>query len=129
MAGISLYYANAELNWTLRGTVATVPPAWAVGLATAAPSWTSGYELGTGTGLSRQTLLMASATSGSATNSSAMTFGPANSTATISGIQIWDTMSATVGNMIYYGTLAAPRVLSSGDSLQIAIGSLTVTIA
>ena len=131
MAGISAYYGKNVLDFTLKGSTGTTPGAWAVGLALGAPTSVSGSEIGTGTGLSRQSLTMGAASSpaGSASNSNAMTFGPANTTVAISGVQVWDTTSATVGNMIYYGTLATARTLASGDSLVIAAGSLVITMA
>jgi len=71
----------------------------------------------------------AASPAGSASNISAMTFGPISSAATISGLQIWDTMAATVGNMLWYGTLTTARPLNAGDSLVFAAGALIITLA
>jgi hypothetical protein len=58
-----------------------------------------------------------------------MTFGPFSSSATISGLQIWDTVGSTAGNMLWYGTLTTARALNAGDSLVFNAGSLIVTLA
>jgi hypothetical protein len=131
MAGIAAYMQKAMLDWSLGGAIPTRPANWSVGLALGAPSSVSGSEIGTGSGLSRATCPFpgASSPAGSASNSSAMTFGPALSSAAITGIQVWDTTAAAAGNMLYYGTLATARTLASGDSLVIAVGSLVITLA
>lgn len=130
MAGTSAYNAANILNWNLGGGSPTQPAAWAVGVATAAPTSVSPFELGTGTGLSRQSMPTPAAVSpaGSKSNSSAMTFGPANAGVTISGVGVFDQV-ASGGNYLYYGTLATARTLASGDSLVIAAGSLVVSLA
>jgi hypothetical protein len=131
MAGIAAYNELLMLNFSLNAVAATRPTNWGVGLSLGSPTSVSGSEIATGSGWTRQSAIFPTAISpaGSATNSVAMTFGPAITPATFSGIQIWDTMSATVGNMLYYGLLATPRTLGSGDSLVIASGALVITLA
>jgi hypothetical protein len=59
-----------------------------------------------------------------------MTFGPFSGAASITGIQIWDTvLTLNSGNMLYYGTLTTPRTVGVGDSLVIASAALTVSLA
>lgn len=58
-----------------------------------------------------------------------MTFGPVLSSATISGLQVWDTGAPTGGNMLWYGTLTTARALNAGDSLVFSPGALIITLA
>jgi len=131
MAGISAYLEKAMLDWSLGGAAPTRPSAWAVGLSLSAPTSAAGSEIATGSGWTRQTCPFPAAASpaGSASNSAAMTFGPALTAAIFSGLQLWDTSAATTGNMLYYGLLATPRTLGVGDSLVIAAGALIITLA
>ena len=132
MANVSAYAEKAMLDWVLGGATPTRPAAWAVGLSLGVPSSTSGSEITTGSGYARQTVGFGAAASpaGSATNTVAMTFGPFSGAASITGIQIWDTvLSLNSGNMLWYGTLTTPRTVGVGDSLVIASGALTVTLA
>jgi hypothetical protein len=89
-------------------------------------------EMTTGLGYTRQTAIFGAAASpaGSASNNAAVTFGPFNTALTISGIQLWDTiLSLNSGNPLWYGTLTTARTLASGDSLVIASGALTISLA
>ena len=90
------------LDWVCGGATPTRPTNWGVGLSLGAPSSTSGSEVGTGSGWTRQTCPFPAASSpaGSVSNSAAMTFGPGLTAATFSGIQLWDTMAVTAGNML-----------------------------
>jgi len=119
------------LDWSLDAVTATRPVAWSVGLSLGVPSSISASEIATGSGMTRQTLSMAAAASpaGSCSNTNAMTFGPILSSATISGLQVWDTAAATAGNMLWYGTLTTARVLNAGDSLVFSAGALIITLA
>jgi hypothetical protein len=131
MAGIAAYLEKALLDFSLNNAAVTRPTTWSVGLSLGVPSSVSGSEIATGSGMTRQTLLMAAAASpaGSASNTGAMTFGPILSAATISGLQIWDTAAAAGGNMLWYGTLTTARALNAGDSLVFAAGALIITLA
>jgi hypothetical protein len=132
MANIAAYAEKAMLDWVLGGAAPTRPTIWSVGLSLGAPTSISGSEITTGSGYARQTLVMAAAVSpgGSATNASAMTFGPFSGAASISGIQLWDTiLTLNSGNMLWYGLLATARTVGVGDSLVIASGALTISLA
>ena len=67
--------------------------------------------------------------SGQTKNSGVVTF-PANANAsaaaTITHAAIFD--AATVGNMLFYGPLAAPKTLAVGDVLSFAANALTLTL-
>ena len=132
MANIGAYAEKAMLDWVLGGAAPTRPTTWGCGLSPGVPSSISGSEIGTASGYNRQTCSMAAAASpaGSASNASAMTFGPFSSAQSITGIQLWDTMlSNNSGNMLWYGTLTTARTVGVGDSLVIAAGALIITLA
>jgi hypothetical protein len=131
MAGVSAYAEKAMLDWVLGGATPTRPAAWGVGISLGAPTSISGSEVATGSGWTRQTVTWAAAASpaGSASNVAALTFGPALTGATFTGLQVWDTAAVAAGNMLWYGNLATVRTLGVGDSLVIAAGALTITLA
>lgn len=128
MAALSAYAEKATLDWLLGGAAPTRPTAWAIGLSLGAPSSTSGSEITTGSGYARQTVVMPAAASpaGSVTNTAAATFGPFSGAASITGIQIWDTiLTLNSGNMLMFGNLATARTVGVGDSLVVNSGALT----
>lgn len=136
MANISAFSQKLMLDWILTGQTATRPTTWGIGLSLGSPTSTSGSEW-TGSGCTRQspaaTVFGSAAAAGSPVfNTVAITFGTFASAASVSGIQIWDTISGTTanaGNMLWYGLLAAPRTVASGDSIVIATSALTVSLA
>lgn len=134
MANISQYMQANMLNWVFAGAAATVPTKWGVGISLGNPSSTSGSEVSTASGYSRQSMAWGAAGtptgSGTVTNASAITFGPFSTAQSLSGLLIWDTMlSANSGNLLWYGTLATARTLGVGDSLVVPTGSILVTLA
>jgi hypothetical protein len=130
MAGISANYQKRILDWSLGGTAAVAASTWAVGLSVGVPTSVSGSEISPSSGYTRQLATFAPAASpaGSASQSNAMTFGPFSTACTVSGIHVWDTLAATSGNMIVYGTLATARTLGVGDSIVVNAGALVVTL-
>jgi len=130
MPAISDYAEKAMLDWVLLGATPTRPAVIGVGLSTATPAASAGSEIGTGSGYARQTCTFGAAASpaGSSTNINAMTFGPFSSACTIQGMQVWDTLAATVGNELWYGLLATPRTLGVGDSVVFNAASLVITL-
>jgi hypothetical protein len=132
MAAIGAFAEKLALDFLLRGATAGLPAAWGVGLSLGVPTSVSGSEITTGSGYARITASFGAAASpaGSATNATAMTFGPFSSAASITGIQVWDTvLSLNSGNMLWYGTLTTARTVGPGDSLVIAAGALIITLA
>ena len=130
MANIGSYAQNLMLNFVNNAVAATRPTSWFAGLSLGVPSSISGSEMANNSGYTRQSCLIAGATAGTASNSAAMTFGPVSTAYAISGIQIWDTQGSTnSGNLLWFGTLSVARTLASGDSLVIAAGALTFTLA
>jgi len=132
MAALSTATQKLVLDWLLNAAgTPTRPPGRAVGLTFGAPTSVSASEIATGSGYTRQSVLFDAAASpaGSASNSAALTFGPFTAGCTISGIHIWDSISATVGNVLFYGPLATARTLGAGDSIVVAAGALITTLA
>jgi hypothetical protein len=131
MAALNQAHANNMIDASL-GTaafVATVTPLkcrldTAVGTATAA-----GTELGTGgsytAGVGLSPATMASAASGSAASSVALTQTnmPA---ATITSVELWDSAGTPVRK--WWGLLTAPKTTNVGDTFTIASGSLTAAL-
>ena len=133
MSNVSAYAEKALLDWVLLGATPTRPGTVAVGLSLGAPTSVSGSEMGTASGYTRKTATFGAAASpaGSATLAAAVTFGPFQTAYSITGLQVWDTNGVAVdaGNMLWYGNLATARTVASGDSLVIASGALTITLA
>jgi hypothetical protein len=90
-----------------------------LGTATAA-----GIEV-TGGSYARQTLTMAVASAGSASNNSLITFAnmPA---ATVVGVDVYD--SNATPRRCWFGPLASSRTTAAGDSLQFAVASIVASI-
>lgn len=136
MANISAYSEKAMLDWMNRNVAPATVASRAIGLSTAAPTSVSGSEMVTGSGYTRQAcgttgFSTASSPAGTAKNATAYTFGPFQTTYSITGIHIWDTAAVAVdtGNMHWYGNLATARTVLSGDSLVIAVDALTLSLA
>lgn len=133
MANVATYAEQLGLLFLLRGSTATTPAAWGVGLSLGAPTSVSGSEIAQpGSGYVRKAASFASQAVGTFTNATAMTFGPFSSGASISGLQIWDnssTASADAPNLMWYGLLTTARTVGVGDSLVIASGALTITLS
>lgn len=131
MANISAYLEKAMLDWVLGGAAATQPGSRLAALSLGTPTSVSGSEVLPASGYARQTALFGAAASpaGSASNTAAMTFGPFSSSAAIQGLVIYDTTAFTAGNMLWYGTLLTARTVLPGDTLVVAAGALTITLA
>ena len=134
MANLSQYSQIFLLNYINSGSTASRPTAWAVGLSTTAPGSTGAGLLGEIGGAQGYVRLSASwcvatGTPPIATNLNAMTFGPFSSNLNVSGIGVLDSIAATgTGNLLWMGTLAAPRNITAGDSMVIAAVALTTQI-
>jgi hypothetical protein len=131
MAAISAYAEAQMLNWLLGGAASTQPATRAVAISLGAPTSVSASEVSAGSGYARTNMAFNSVSAGGiAINASAATFGPFSSAQSLSGLVIFDTvLSNNSGNMLCYGTLATARTVCVGDSLVIASGALTVSLA
>jgi len=133
MANVSQAMMKSLLDWSLNGATPTRPGGPFAGLALGSPTSVSSSEIATGSGYARQTSPFGAAgtptSSGTATNNAAFTFGPFSTAQSISGIFVSDTVSSNAGTLLYAGLLSAARTVQAGDSLVVASGALTITMA
>ena len=134
MANISQYLGKALLDWCLLGATPTRPTSVFCGLSIGAPSSTSNSEVGAASGYARVPASFAGAltpaSSASASNSTAMTFGPFSSSQVISGLFLIDqSVLATATNQLWFGNLTTVRTPLTGDSLVVAAGALQITLS
>ena len=135
MANVAVAMQASLLNWspTSTGTAPTRPAGCFAGVSLGTPTSVSSSEVATGSGVSRQTVLFAAAatpaSSGSCSNSAAITFGPFSSSCVISGVFLNDSTSSGAGTYLYFGNLSTVRTPLVGDSLVFAVGALAITMA
>jgi len=128
MAAMSDYLERKLLDHTL-GTASYTHPSQAyLALHTADPTDAgSGAEVSGGS-YARQTIDFnaAAGTGGAVTNSTEENFTgmPA---CTVTHIGIWDASSS--GNLLYHGAVSASKTVADGDTISLAAGQLTVTLA
>ena len=132
MANIAQAMQKAMLDWALGGATPGAPAGRFAGISLAAPTSVSSNEVATGSGCSRQSASFQAAQtpsgSGSASNTSAMTFGPFSSSAVCSGLFLADSVSSGAGTGLFYGNFATARTPLPGDYIIIAVGALTITL-
>ena len=134
MTALSTYAELKILDLLFKNTSYTSPNAY-IGAFTSDPTDSASGTEASGSGYARVQIdnKTSSATSGadnsSITNSSAITFPAASGGAwgTITHIGIFD--AASSGNLLAHGALAASKVISDGDVLQLNASSLVITIA
>ncbi len=144
MANISNYLENKLIDFLFRGGAYSAPATLYIALCTAAPDDTSTGSTITevsGGNYSRQSITSnvtnwastqgnssstSSGTGGSTSNAGTINWNSVTWTATITHVAICD--ASTVGNVLYWGTLAASKSVSSGDSVSFAIGDLIFQI-
>lgn len=133
MANVAQPMQKSLLDWSLGGATPVRPVGQFAGLSIGAPSSIASSEIGTGSGYTRQTAIFGAAgtpaSSGSASNATAMTFGPFSSSQALTGIFLADTVSSGAGTGLYYGNLTTARTPLPGDSLVVAVGALSVTMS
>jgi hypothetical protein len=139
MAGMGAYLAQLVLNVSLKNTASIVSPgSVGLGLALTAPTSVSMFEVGSLSGYTPQACGIGSvgAAGTQASNSASCSFGPftAAGSYVITGVVVKDTLAlgasnGNVGNLLYFGMLSAARTVTSGDSLIVAAGALTITLA
>jgi hypothetical protein len=122
----SNYLENALLNATLANVSYTTPTTVYTALYSVTPTdSTSGTEL-SGSSYARQATAF-SVTSGVATNTGNVTFGPASANwVTAVAWSIAD--ASTSGNILYYGPLSTAQTVLNGNSLTFGIGNVSVTM-
>jgi hypothetical protein len=127
MANLSDYSENLLLKFHLTAEAVTRPAAWYVGVGTGhSDTGLSGEP--SGNGYARQAATF-TVTGDTAENDALLTFGPNTGTnwGTMASVAIFD--AATSGNCLWSGALTDSRAIAVGDSLTIAAGALTATLA
>lgn len=143
----SNYLENALLDHTLRrGTTGTSrsaltqPGSTSTGISVALLSGTTAtvlanLETGSVTNeitlgsYARQSVSFGSAASGTSANDSTVTFPTATADydGTVTCLAIMD--AASGGNVLFYGALTVPKTVTTGDTFQIAVGNLQVSLS
>ena len=128
MAEMSDYLETKILDYVLRDTADWAPATVYLALHTADPAEDgSGAEVSGGSYARQACAFDAThATGGNTANTSAESFTgmPA---CTVSHIGIWDHASA--GNLLFYTDVTASKTVASGDTISVAAGAVTVTLA
>lgn len=92
----------------------------------------NGTELATGGGYVQVTGItpvnFTTATAGSTSNSGALTQTNMPS-GTIVGAELWDSTVSPGPHRLWFGALSSSKVVNSGDTFTIAIGSLTIGLS
>jgi hypothetical protein len=132
MANIGQYGYLNMLNWSLKAAAPATPSGVWCGLSLTAPTYNSSFEVGGGSGYTRQTVTFSSAVnaagSASASNFNAFTFGPFSSSAVITGLFLADTISSAAGSCMWYGNLSAARTPLINDQLVVNTNALIITL-
>ncbi len=128
MSEMSNYLETKILDYVLRDTADWAPTTVYLALHTADPAEDgSGAEVSGGSYARQACAFDAThATGGNTANTSAESFTgmPA---CTVSHIGIWDHASA--GNLLFYTAVDASKTVASGDTISVAAGAVTVTLA
>ena len=122
------YLETQIINHVLRNTALTSPVAVFVGLSTADPLDTAaGLAEPVGNGYARVEVEFDAPTDGVTQNTNIETFGPASGGAwgDLTHMAVFD--ASTGGNMLYHGVLTAQKTVGDGDSIEFAVGNLTIT--
>ena len=132
MPGKSQAQTDAVLN-VLRGTNITAPANVYVGLFSINPAddASAGTELTGAGGYARQQVTFGAPATDTGnvrkiSNTGLLTFGPATGAdwAQAVGFGIFDAL--TVGNLLYWDSLTAPKTVAVGDKAEFAVGALVV---
>ena len=129
MAEMTNYLEGAVYDAVLRNTTYTAGATLYLALHTADPTETGAVgELSAINGYARETVAFGTDTDGSGTNSGLVSFTASGGNwGTITHFSIWDAASA--GNSLLYSALDNNRVVNDGDTIEFAIGAITVTFA
>lgn len=128
MANISTYLADKLLDHSLKTASFTMPSNIYIALYTSDPTANdSGSEVSGGS-YARQSAAFASATNKATSNSALITFPEATANwGTVTHVGIRDASSG--GNLLFFGALAASKIVQSGDQFKIKAGSIAASLA
>jgi len=126
MSSLTNFSENQLLVWQLTAGAVTRPAAWFVGVGTGhTDAGLTGEP--SGNGYARQAVSF-NVANDVATNAALLVFGPASAAwGSMASIAVFD--AATGGNCLWSGALTAARTVDSGDSLTVAAGALSLTLA
>lgn len=129
MSGMSDYLEKKLLDHTFRGEVYTPPTTIHLALFTTMPvdDGTGGVEV-TGGSYARQAITFLATALGTGRSESAATVVFASMPAvSVVGAGLYD--ASTVGNLLFYKALGAPRAIAAGENLNVLAGDLALTLA
>lgn len=138
MSSASNYLEGRVLDHVLRNTAFTQPAALYVALFTGAAGVTDlQLEAGTltnevpsGRGYARKAISFSAASGGTAANSGIVTFDPSTvAWGTITYVAITDSATIGAGNVLFWGAVTTPKTIDIGDTFQISVGNLTVSMS
>lgn len=119
------FLEDAIINHVLRNTPYTSPTGIEIGLFTVSPTESGGGTEVTGTNYARQAVTWSAPVNGATANAGAITFPIAGSNwGTVTSIALFDAVS---GDMLYYGDMATPKTIDTGDQITFPAGALTLT--
>lgn len=129
MAGsIADYLENALLEHSTGKTTYTKPTTTYLALYTATPSDAGGGTEVSGGSYARTAVTWGTASGGSISNSADITFPTATgSWGTVTQVGLFD--ASTVGNLLWWGDLAASKTIANGDVFKVSTGNLTLTLS
>ncbi len=129
MSEMSNYLETKILDYVLRDTADWAPATVYLALHTANPDEDgSGAEVSGGSYARQACAFDAThATGGNTANTSAESFTGMPDATTVTHIGIWDHPSA--GNLLFYTAVDASKTVASGDTISVAAGAVTVTLA
>lgn len=125
---ISNYNENLLLNWVLTNTAVTRPSSWYIGLF----SDNTGLIIDQPSNevlsqdYMRQTVSFATASIGSTSNISAVSFFATTTWSTVSYVGIFD--SHTDGNLLFWGSLNQVKYIYPEDQLQFAPNTIKILL-
>jgi hypothetical protein len=128
-SGLSNFMAGKVIDHLFRNQAYTPPSTVYVALFTTMPTRsTAGTEV-SGNAYARQSLALSAASAGLTDNTSLITFPTASggNWGTILGIGIMD--ASTAGNLLWFGTLTASRVVNDGTTFTIAASDIDIDFA
>jgi hypothetical protein len=121
------YLENKLLDHAFGKAAYTMPTTVYVGLFTAAPGEAAGGTEVTGGAYVRKAIAVNVAAAGATTNSAEMLWDVATANwGTLTHLAIFD--AATAGNMLWYGPLAATKVINNTDQFKLPAASVTVSL-
>jgi hypothetical protein len=125
-SGVSNFLAGKIIDHLLRNQAYTPPSTIYVALFTTMPTRSSAGTEVSGSAYARQSVALSAASSGLTDNTALITFPTASggNWGTILGIGIMD--ASTAGNLLWFGTLTASRVVNDGTTFTIAASDIDI---